>query len=71
MRNLGTILLLIGIGMFFIFGGFGFLEFLLSPEIPLLVKIAVLSVIVGLVLIVISIIKESAGKKDKYEEVEK
>ncbi len=67
MQKIGVILLLIGMGIFAIFGGAGFLAFLFSPEIPAIIKIAVFSSAIGTLLIIIS----SLGKKDKYEEIKK
>jgi hypothetical protein len=71
MKNIGIILLLVGIGIFILFGGVGFLSLLLSPETPFLLKAAILSVCGGIILIFIAAVNEKTKKKDKYEEVEK
>ena len=67
MQKIGVILLLVGMGIFAVFGGAGFLAFLFSPEVPVIIKIAFFSFAIGTLLIIIS----SFGKKDKYEEVKK
>ena len=71
MKKIGVIVLLIGMGIFAIFGGAGFLAFLFSPEVPSIVKIAVFAGAIGTLLIVISSLTENWGKKDKYDEVKK
>jgi len=71
MKKVGIILLLIGIGIFMLFGGAGFIAFLFDPGVPIIIKIAVLSVAVGILLVVVAVIKENWGKKDKYEEVKR
>ncbi len=67
MQMIGVALLLVGMGIFALFGGAGFLAFLMAPEVPMIVKIAIVSSAIGTLLIVLS----SLGKKDKYEEVKK
>ena len=67
MQKIGIALLIVGIAIFFIVGGTGFLEFILSPEVPVFLKVAVFSIVAGALLIILS----SLGKKDKYEEVKK
>jgi membrane protein implicated in regulation of membrane protease activity len=71
MQKIGAILLLIGIGIFVIFGGAGFLKFLFSPDVPIFVKIAAFSIAGGVLLIIFASLKENWGKTDKYEEVKK
>ena len=71
MKKVGIILLLVGIGIFILFGGAGFISFLFAPDVPILIKIAAVSVAVGVVLLLIAVIKENWGKKDKYEEIKK
>ena len=71
MKRWGTIFLLIGIGIFFLFGGAGAIAFLLSPEVPLIVKVAVFSVGLGILLLTIDAARETWGKKDKYEGIER
>ena len=67
MQKIGIALLIVGIAIFFIVGGTGFLEFILSPEVPVFLKVAIFSIVAGALLIILS----SLGKKDKYEEVKK
>lgn len=71
MKKLGVILLLIGVAMFIAFGGAGFVAFLFSTEIPLVVKAAVFCVVGGVALLVLATARETWGKKDKYEAIEK
>ena len=71
MKKLGVILLLIGIGIFVAFGGAGFMAFFFDPEVPLIVKVAVFCVAGGVALLVIATARETWGKKDKYEAIEK
>ncbi len=71
MKRWGTIFLLIGIGIFLLFGGAGAVAFLLSPEVPLAVKVAVFSVGFGILLLTIDAARETWGKKDKYGGVER
>ena len=71
MQKIGVILLLIGIGIFVVFGGVAFLAFLLSPEVHVIIKIAAFAVAIGTLFISISSLKESWFKKDKYDEVKK
>ena len=67
MQKIGIALLIIGMVIFLIVGGAGFLEFILSPEVPIFLKVAIFSIAGGVLLIILS----SLGKKDKYEEVKK
>lgn len=71
MKRIGIILLLVGMGIYLLFGGAGFIAFLFAPDIPIIIKIAVLCTVVGILLLVIAVIKGNWGKKDKYEEVER
>lgn len=71
MKKVGVILLLIGTAMFIVFGGAGLVAFFCSPEIPLVIKIAVFCVAGGVVLLVVATARETWGKKDKYEAIEK
>lgn len=71
MQKTGIVLLILGIVIFMGFGGKGFLEFLLSPEGSLLIKVGVFSIAGGALLIILASLKENWGKKDKYEGVEK
>ncbi len=71
MQKIGVILLLVGIGIFAVFSGAGFLAFLFDPEVPAVVKIAAFSAAIGALLIIVSSLTENWGKKDKYEEVKK
>ncbi len=63
MQKIGTVLLLLGIGIFAIFGGASFLEYLYSPEGPIFIKIAIFSIVGGILLIILASIKENCGKK--------
>lgn len=67
MQKIGIALIGIGIVIFLVVGGAGFLEFILSPEVPFFLKAAIFSIVAGVFLIILS----SLGKKDKYEEVKK
>jgi len=71
MKRWGTIFLLIGIGIFLLFGGAGAIAFLLSPAVPLIVKVAVGSVGIGILLLTLDAARETLGKKDKYEGIER
>jgi len=71
MQKWGMILFLLGLGLFFLFGGVSFIAFLLSPEAPVVVKIAFLLVAVGTFLLILAVVKQTWGKKDKYDEVDK
>ena len=71
MQKIGIILLFIGIGIMVLFWGAGIIAFLVSPEVPAIAKIAAFCLAGGILLLVISAIKENFGKKDKYEEITK
>ena len=71
MKRWGTIFLLVGIGIFLLFGGAAAIAFLISPEVPLIVKVAVFSVSVGILLLTLDAARETWGKKDKYERIER
>jgi len=67
MQKIGIALLVVGIVIFLFVGEAGFLEFILSPEVLIFLKVAIFSIAGGVLLIILS----SLGKKDKYEEVKK
>ncbi|PIR19310.1 MAG: hypothetical protein COV48_02725 [Elusimicrobia bacterium CG11_big_fil_rev_8_21_14_0_20_64_6] len=69
MKKLGIVLLLLGMGILPVFWGAGFLAFLKSPEVPAIVKLAVVSAASGALLLLISSMRENWGEKDKYREV--
>lgn len=71
MKKLGIILVIVGMGIFVLFGGVAFLGFLLAANVPLFIKIPFFLVVVGIVLLIIAAVKENWWKKDKYKEVEK
>ncbi|MFA5087637.1 MAG: hypothetical protein WC552_01230 [Candidatus Omnitrophota bacterium] len=71
MQKAGIILLFVGIVIFLVLGGAGLLDFIFSPEVPVFLKAAILSIATGVFLIILSSVRENWGKKDKYEEVKK
>jgi len=72
-RGIGWILLSIGVILILAFAAWNFLQgFLLDASIPFYVKIAVSALILGLIVLLVSIIRERlfSKKHDRYDEVE-
>ncbi|UCD02727.1 MAG: hypothetical protein JSV63_02985 [Candidatus Aenigmatarchaeota archaeon] len=56
----GSVLIVLGVG---ILGGYGLYMFLQAPEVPILIRLGAVTVIIGIVSIFISIIKERIVEK--------
>ncbi len=73
-RRIGWILFSIGAIIILFFGGYKLVESLVqAPDIPIFFKIAILSVLGGLVILVVSLVREQlfVRKRERYKEVEK
>lgn len=73
-RRIGWILLSIGAMIILFFGGYRMIEGLIQdPSIPLLLKAGILAVLGGLVILLVSLIREQlfVHKRERYKEVEK
>ncbi len=73
-RRIGWILFSIGAMIILFFGGYKLVESLIqTPDIPIFFKIAILSVLGGLVILVVSLVREQlfVRKRERYKEVEK
>ena len=73
-RRIGWILLSIGAMILFFFGGYKGIEGIIQdPSIPLLLKIGILSLLGGLVVLLVSLVRERffVRKRERYKEVEK
>ncbi len=73
-RRIGWILFSIGAIIILFFGGYKLVESLIqAPDIPIFFKIAILSVLGGLVILVVSLVREQlfVRKRERYKEVEK
>ena len=73
-RGIGWILFSIGAIILLFFGGYKLVEGLIqAPDVPLLFKIAILSVLGGLVVLLVSLVRERlfVRKRERYKEVEK
>ncbi len=72
MKNLGIILLLIGLAIVIIYAGYHFIiGFLLASNIPVILRIAVTVMILGVIFILIALISERVKEKDKFKGVER
>ena len=72
-RGVGWILLSVGVILILAFALWKFLQgFMLNPENPLYVRVGVGAVILGLIVLIVSIIRERLFSKrhDRYDEVE-
>lgn len=73
-RRIGWILFSIGAIIILFFGGYKLVEGLVqAPDVPLLFKVAILSVLGGLVVLLVSLARERifVRKRERYKEVEK
>ena len=73
-RRFGWILFSIGAIIILFFGGYKLVEGLVqAPDVPLLFKVAILSVLGGLVVLLVSLARERifVRKRERYKEVEK
>ncbi len=73
-RRIGWILFSIGAIIILFFGGYKLVESLIQAlDIPIFFKIAILSVLGGLVILVVSLVREQlfVRKRERYKEVEK
>lgn len=73
-RRIGWILFSIGAIIILFFGGYKLVEGLIqAPDIPLLFKVAILSVLGGLAVLLVSLARERVfvRKRERYKEVEK
>jgi hypothetical protein len=74
MRTLGYALALLGAAALVLYGGYYFVvDFVLDPDVSLVVRVAVTGIVVGGVLVVASLIRERARdqKRESFREVEK
>jgi predicted anti-sigma-YlaC factor YlaD len=72
-RGIGWILLSIGAVLILVFAAWNFLQnFLLDPSVPLYLKAGVSALILGLIVLLVSIVRERLFSKrhDRYDEVE-
>lgn len=73
MRTLGMVLLVIGAGILFVYVGYYcVVGFVLNPEIPLPIRGAITAVILGLLLVLASLIRERYRdmKQERFRGVE-
>ncbi len=73
-RRIGWILFSIGAIIILFFGGYKLVESLIqAPDLPIFFKIAILSVLGGLVILLVSLVREQlfVRKRERYKEVEK
>ena len=56
----GSVLIVLGVG---ILGGYGIFLFLQTPQVPLFIRIGAVTVLLGILIILISIVKESANQR--------
>jgi predicted anti-sigma-YlaC factor YlaD len=73
-RRIGWILFSIGAIIILFFGSYKLVEGLIqAPDVPLLVKVAILSVLGGLAVLLVSLARERifVRKRERYKEVEK
>lgn len=73
-RRIGWILFSIGAIILLFFGGYKLVEGLIqAPDVPVLFKIAILSVLAGVVVLLVSLVREQlfVRKRERYKEVEK
>jgi hypothetical protein len=73
-RRIGWILFSIGAIIILFFGGYKLVESIIqTPDIPVFFKIAILCVLGGLVVLLVSLVREQlfVRKRERYKEVEK
>jgi hypothetical protein len=73
-RRIGWILFSIGAIIILFFGGYKLVEGLIqAPDVPVFFKIAILSVLGGVVILLVSLVREQlfVRKRERYKEVEK
>lgn len=73
-RRIGWILLSIGAMIFLFFGGYKMVEGIIQdPSTPLVLKVGILVFIAGIVVLLVSVIRERlfVRKRERYKEVEK
>jgi len=73
-RRIGWILFSIGAIIILFFGGYKLVEGLIqAPDVPIFFKIAILSVLGGVVILLVSLVREQlfVRKRERYKEVEK
>ena len=73
-RRIGWILLSIGGMILLFFGGYKAIEGIIQdPSIPILLKVGILTVLGGMVVLLVSLLREQifVHKRERYKEVEK
>lgn len=73
-RRIGWILLSIGAMIFLFFGGYKMVEGIIhDPSTPLFIKAGILAVIAGVVVLLVSVLRERlyVRKRERYKEIEK
>ncbi|MCD6599547.1 MAG: hypothetical protein J7L19_03140 [Dehalococcoidia bacterium] len=74
MRKIGGTILGIGLGLLACWGLYNFFGYVL-PSLPLPVKIAIVAIVIGLIILLTSLVRErkraSKEEKDKFKEVER
>jgi len=73
-RRIGWILLAIGAMILLFFGGYKMVEGIIrDPSAPLLLKVGILVLLGGVIVLLVSLIREQffVRKRERYEEVEK
>jgi len=73
-RGIGWILFSIGAIILFFFGGYKLVEGIIQDaSVPLILKIGILSVLGGLVVLLVSLLREQlfVRKRERYKEIEK
>lgn len=73
-RRIGWILFSIGAIIVLFFGGYKLVEGLIqAPDVPIFFKIAILSILGGVVILLVSLVREQlfVRKRERYKEVEK
>ena len=73
-RRIGWILLSIGAMIILFFGGYKMVEgIIVDPSTPLLLKVGILTALGGIVVLLVSILREQlfVRKRERYKEVEK
>lgn len=74
MRTLGMVLLAIGAGILFVYVGYYYIVgFVLNTQIPLVIRVAVTAIVLGVLLVLVSIIRERYRdmKQERFKGVEK
>jgi predicted anti-sigma-YlaC factor YlaD len=73
-RKIGWILFSIGAMILIFFGGYKMVEGIIQdPSTPLLLKVGILTIIAGVVVLLVSLIREQffVRKRERYKEIEK